>query len=74
MVKNGEKVDVFKCISSPNGWPNRGNQQEFREFIMLSFADHVTSWDMVLPHVEFAFNKFVNKSIGCALFEMVYGF
>jgi hypothetical protein len=34
----------------------------------------MTSWDMVLPHAEFAFNNFVNRSIGCTPFEVVYGF
>ncbi|KAG2675534.1 hypothetical protein I3760_12G008100 [Carya illinoinensis] len=29
---------------------------------------------MVLPHAEFAFNNSVNRSTGCAPFEVVYGF
>jgi len=29
---------------------------------------------MVLPHDEFAFNNSVNRSTGCTLFEVVYGF
>ena len=37
-------------------------------------TDHVTSWDMVLPHAEFAFNNSVNRSTGCTPFEVVYGF
>lgn len=37
-------------------------------------ADHVTSWDTVLPHAEFAFNNSVNRSTGCTPFEVVYGF
>ena len=37
-------------------------------------ADHVTSWDMVLLHAEFAFKNFVNRSTGCSPFEVVYGF
>jgi hypothetical protein len=37
-------------------------------------ADHVTSWDMVLPYVGFAFNNFFNRSTGCTPFEVVYGF
>jgi len=37
-------------------------------------TDHVTSWDMVLPHAEFAINNSVNHSTGCTPFEVVYGF
>jgi hypothetical protein len=37
-------------------------------------TDHVTSWDMVLPHAEFAFNNSVNRSTGCTPFEVVHGF
>jgi hypothetical protein len=37
-------------------------------------TDHVTSWDLVLPHAEFAFNNSVNRSTGCTPFEVVYGF
>ncbi|KAG6710015.1 hypothetical protein I3842_06G161400 [Carya illinoinensis] len=29
---------------------------------------------MVLPHAEFAFNNSINRSTGCAPFEVVYGF
>ena len=36
--------------------------------------DHVTSWDMVQLHVEFAFNNSVNHLTGCTPFEVVYGF
>ena len=36
-------------------------------------TDHVTNWDMVLPHVEFAFNNSINRTIGCTPFEVVYG-
>jgi len=37
-------------------------------------ADHVTSWDIVLPHAKFTFNNSVNRSTGCTPFEVVYGF
>jgi hypothetical protein len=36
-------------------------------------TNHVTSWDIV-PHAEFSFNNSVNRSTGCTLFEVVYGF
>ncbi|KAF9665112.1 hypothetical protein SADUNF_Sadunf16G0088300 [Salix dunnii] len=38
----------------------------------LSNPDHVTSWDLVLPHAEFSFNNSVNRSTGCSPFEVVY--
>lgn len=37
-------------------------------------ADNVTNWDMVLLNAEFAFNNSVNRSTGCAPFEVVYVF
>jgi hypothetical protein len=37
-------------------------------------TDHVTSWDTVLPHAEFAFNNSVNRSTSCTPIEVVYGF
>ncbi|KAJ0076309.1 hypothetical protein Patl1_34864 [Pistacia atlantica] len=37
-------------------------------------TDHVTSWDIVLLHAEFAFNNFVNRSTSCTPFKVVYGF
>ena len=37
-------------------------------------ANHVASWDFVLPQAEFAFNNFINRSTGCTPFEVVFGF
>lgn len=36
--------------------------------------DHKASWDLILPQIEFAFNNYVNKSMGCTPFEVVYSF
>jgi hypothetical protein len=36
-------------------------------------TDHSTSWDLLLPHAEFAFNSSVNKSTGLSPFEVVTG-
>uniref|UniRef100_A0A151UFH0 Transposon Ty3-I Gag-Pol polyprotein n=1 Tax=Cajanus cajan TaxID=3821 RepID=A0A151UFH0_CAJCA len=32
------------------------------------------SWDEFLPHIEFAYNKVVHKTINISSFEAVYGF
>lgn len=35
--------------------------------------DHGTTWDLLLPHPEFAYNSFVNRSTGRSPFEIVIG-
>lgn len=35
---------------------------------------HNRNWDLLLPHVQFAYNSLVNRSIGMSPFEVVYGF
>lgn len=36
-------------------------------------TDHHTSWDLLLPHAEFAYNCSVNRSTGLSPFEIVTG-
>jgi len=36
-------------------------------------AHHHATWDLLLPHVEFAYNSSVNRSTGLSLFEIVIG-
>jgi hypothetical protein len=36
-------------------------------------TDHQTSWDLLLPQAEFAYNSFVNRSTGLSPFEVVTG-
>lgn len=33
--------------------------------------DYNTSWDLILPNAEFAYNSFVNKTMGVSRFEAV---
>jgi hypothetical protein len=35
--------------------------------------DHQASWELLLPQAEFAYNSFVNRSIGLSPFEVVIG-
>ncbi|KAI9181773.1 hypothetical protein LWI28_018434 [Acer negundo] len=35
--------------------------------------DHTTSWDLLLPHAEFAYNNSVNHTTGSTPFQLVYG-
>ena len=34
---------------------------------------HVKSWDLLLPHVEFAYNRALSKATGLSTFKVVYG-
>jgi hypothetical protein len=36
-------------------------------------TEHHTSWDNILPQVEFAYNDSVNRSTGKSPFQIVYG-
>jgi hypothetical protein len=36
-------------------------------------TEHHSSWDNILPQVEFAYNDSVNRSIGQSPFQIVYG-
>jgi len=36
-------------------------------------SDHLITWDLVLPMIEFAYNNSINKSIGLSPFEVVTG-
>ena len=36
-------------------------------------GDKPTGWDLILPQAEFAYNNFVNRSIGKSPFQIVYG-
>lgn len=36
-------------------------------------TDHTTSWDLILPQAEFAYNNSVNRSTGRSPFEVVIG-
>ena len=37
-------------------------------------GEHVSNWDLILSQAEFAYNDFVNRSIGKMLFQVVYGY
>jgi hypothetical protein len=36
-------------------------------------TDHHTTWDLLLPHADFAYNSYVNRSIRLSPFEIVTG-
>lgn len=38
------------------------------------FEDHRGSWDKKLCQAKFAFNHYVNRSMGLSPFQIVYGF
>jgi hypothetical protein len=40
---------------------------------VVTVIDHPPSWDLLLPHAEFTYNSFVNKSTGLSPFEVVTG-
>ena len=37
-------------------------------------GEHPKNWDLILPQAEFAYNNFVNKSIGMSPFKVVHGY
>ena len=37
-------------------------------------SDHLKSWDQRLYQAEFAYNRFVNRSIGFSPFVITYGY
>lgn len=53
---------------------NRGNRQEFGKFIKLPCHGSCHQLDIVLLHIEFSFNNYVDKSTCCIPFKLVYGF
>ena len=36
-------------------------------------VEHHSQWDHILPHAEFAYNDFINRSTGQSPFHIVYG-
>ena len=36
-------------------------------------TEHHSSWDNILPQIEFAYNDSVNRSIGKSPFQVLYG-
>ncbi|XP_035539653.1 uncharacterized protein LOC118344024 [Juglans regia] len=44
-----------------------------RNLLRCLVHDHVTSWDLILPNAEFAYNSYVNRTTGMSPFEVVCG-
>ena len=41
---------------------------------LLSYVGkNLKQWDMILPQIEFAYNRSLHQSIGMSPFEIVYG-
>ena len=34
---------------------------------------NIREWERLIPHAEFAYNRSTSQTIGCSLFEAVYG-
>lgn len=69
----------MKLLSSSAFYPQTDGQTEVKNRSLKNLMhclawDHKASWDLILLHIEFAFNNYVNKSTGCTPFEVVYSF
>ncbi|XP_026399458.1 uncharacterized protein LOC113295329 [Papaver somniferum] len=67
----------FKEIFSTTSYPQTDDQTEvvnrsLGNLIRAKCMDNSKQWDIFLPHMEFAFNTSVNRSLGITPFEIVY--
>ena len=73
-TKMGTKLMFSSAFHPQTDGQTEVTNRSLGNLLRCLVADHVTSWDMVLPHAEFAFNNSVNRTTGCTPFEVVYGF
>jgi len=73
-AKMGTKLMFSSAFRPQTNSQTKVTNRSLGNLLHCLVTDHVTSWDMVLPLAEFAFNNSVNRSTGCTPFEVVYGF
>jgi hypothetical protein len=72
-TKIGTKLMFFSAFHPQTDGQTEVLNRSLGNLLRCLIADHTTSWDLILPHAEFAINNFVNRSTGCTPFEAVYG-
>jgi len=45
--------------------------QSLGDSLRCLVGENLSTWDLVLPITKFAYNSYVNRSIGLSLFEVV---
>ena len=72
-AKMGTKLKFSSAFHPQTDGQTEVTNRSLGNLLRCLVTDHATSWDLVLPHAEFSFNNSVNRSTGCAPFEVVYG-
>ena len=73
-MKMGTKLMLSSAFHPQTDGQTKVTNRSLGNLLRCLVKDHVTNWDTVLPHAEFAFNNFVNRTTGYTPFEVVYGF
>ena len=60
-AKMGTKLMFSSAFHPQTDGQTEVTNQSFDNLLRCLVADHVTSWDLVLPHAEFSFNNSVNR-------------
>ena len=72
-AKLGTKLKFSSAFHPQTDGQTEVVNQSLGNLLRCLIADHNTSWDLLLPHAEFAYNNFVNRTTGCSPFEVVTG-
>ena len=73
-TKMGTKLMFSSAFHPKTDGQTEVTNRSLGNLLRCLVVDHVTNWYMELPHVEFAFNNSVYRTIGCTPFKVVYGF
>jgi len=72
-AKMGTKLKFSSAFHPQTDGQTEAVNHSLGNLLRCLVTDHSTSWDLLLPHAEFAFNSSVNKSTGLSPFEVVTG-
>jgi len=71
--KMGIKIKFSSAFHPQMDGQTKAVNRSLGNLLRCLVTDHSTSWDLLLPHAEFAFNSSVNRSTGLSPFEVVTG-
>jgi hypothetical protein len=72
-AKMGTKLKFSSAFNPQTDGQTEVVNRSLGNLLRCLVTDHHTTWDLLLPHVEFAYNGSVNRSIGLSPFEVVTG-